>query len=350
MAHSSSIGLSLPSWAAEWTHTAIRSKPKANPKKGIAWHILGAGAIGQLLATKIVEAGLDVTLVTRPKPDPVRVNLEIQRAHLSTTKIFVLASESANFANPIQQLLVTTKSNQVLQALADIGPRLNSTSKIVLLHNGMGTLEAAQQQFSPAQIYCGTTTEGAYRSTARLTAGTQETSSQLIYAGQGTTEIGQMGQSTAPTWIQPLINSSLGFSWQSNIEEVLWRKLLINCAINPLTAIHNCRNGELLANPTLKAELRLIVEELANVAKAVGHQRLASNLFAVVQQVLTQTQDNYASMQQDVQHQRATEIAYINGYLCARAKAKGIATPLNENLVRAVQQLDQACNFTGKCV
>ena len=123
MANSSIIGPSLPSWAAEWTHAAIPSKPKSIPESipetGAAWHILGAGAIGQLLATKYVEAGLDVTLVTRPKPDPVRASLEIQRVHLSTTKNFILACEPANLANPIQQLLVTTKSNQVLQALAD---------------------------------------------------------------------------------------------------------------------------------------------------------------------------------------------------------------------------------------
>lgn len=282
-----------------------------------------------------------MTLVTRPQPQPVRASLAIPRVALTNTKTFHLPCEPANLTGPIDQLLVTTKSNQVLQALEEVSPRLSASTKIVLLHNGMGTLEPAQQLFTPEQIYCGVTTEGAYQQQPANNEAT-ESSKQLVYAGQGSTEIGQIGQAVAPGWVQPLLDSSLGFSWQSSIEVVLWRKLLINCAINPLTAIHNCRNGELLRNPTLNAKLHLLVAELTQVANAIGHKQLANNLIEIVQQVLTLTQDNFASMQQDLHHHRATEIAYINGYLCEQAKLHGIATPLNEELVAAVQRLEQA--------
>lgn len=257
----------------------------------------------------------------------------VTREHLSERKSFTLPCEPANLVSPIQQLLVTTKSNQVQQALADIGPRLNAETKIILLHNGMGTLKAAQEQFAKAQIYCGVTTEGAYQQT--------RPSRQLIYAGLGTTDIGQIGQSTPPTWMCSLLDSSLGFSWHSDIEGVQWRKLLINCAINPLTAMHGCRNGELLSNPALQAQLRLVVAELEAVANAVGHPSLGSNLFDLVEMVATQTQANYSSMQQDVQHHRATEIAYINGYLCEQARQSGVATPMNSGLVAAIQHIEQ---------
>lgn len=288
------------------------------------------------MATKYLEAGFALTLVTRSQPEPAKSSFVVTREDLNESKSFTLACEPANLLKPIQRLLVTTKSNQVQQALVDIGPRLNAETKIILLHNGMGTLKAAQEQFSPAQIYCGVTTEGAYLQTRPLR--------QLIYAGHGTTDIGQIGQTTPPAWIRSLLDSSLGFSWQRDIEVVQWRKLLINCAINPLTAIHGCRNGELLSIPALQAQLRLVVTELEAVAAALGYQSLASNLFDLVEQVATQTQANYSSMQQDVQHQRATEIAYINGYLCEQARLMQVATPMNNGLVAAIQHIEQTYN------
>lgn len=287
------------------------------------------------MATKYLEADFRPTLVTRSQPEPATASLVVTRLHQGKRTAFTLPCEPANLPSPIQRLLVTTKSNQVQQALADVGPRLNAETKIILLHNGMGTLKAAEKQLSAAQIYCGVTTEGAYQQT--------RPSRQLIYAGQGTTDIGQIGQQSPPTWMRSLLDSNLGFSWQSDIEAVQWRKLLINCAINPLTAIHGCRNGELISDPALQAQLRLVVAELEAVANAVGHHALGENLFDLVEVVATQTQANYSSMQQDVQHRRATEIAYINGYLCEQARLVGVETPMNSGLVAAIKHIEQNC-------
>ncbi len=273
-----------------------------------------------------------MTLVTRSQLEPASASLEVTREHLSERKSFTLPCEPANLPSPIQRLIVTTKSNQVQQALADVSPRLNAQTKVILLHNGMGTLKAAEEHLSAAQIYSAITTEGAYQQT--------QPSRQLIYAGQGTTEVGQLGQPMPPAWMHSLLDSSLGFIWHSDIATVQWRKLLINCAINPLTAIHGCRNGELISNPALLAQLRLVVAELEAVANAVGHHRLGENLFDLVEMVATHTQANYSSMQQDVQHQRATEIAYINGYLCEQARLVGVETPMNSGLVAAIKHLE----------
>lgn len=293
--------------------------------------------MGRLMATKFSEAGLTPTLVTRKRAEPARSQLELQRHHAGETKSFTLSIEPTNLNAPIQQLLVTTKSNQVLQALADIKPRIRPQTKIVLLHNGMGVLEALQKDFGADQLYPGVTTEGAYQQTTDNVS-----DPQLVYAGQGITQIGQLGQPKAPEWIQPLLDRPLGYSWHSNIEQALWRKLLVNCAINPLTAIHNRRNGDLLSNPKLRSELDQVLQELAQVARAVGQAELADNLTELVHQVIEGTKDNFASMQQDIQHHRATEIGQINGYLCAQAAVNGIPTPINQTLIEAVSRLEAA--------
>ena len=51
--------------------------------------------------------------------------------------------------------------------------------------------------------------------------------------------------------------------WEARIDEFLWRKLAVNCAVNPLTARHGCLNGELLERTALTRELELVCVEPA---------------------------------------------------------------------------------------
>ncbi|NMU82308.1 2-dehydropantoate 2-reductase, partial [Vibrio parahaemolyticus] len=87
-------------------------------------------------------------------------------------------------------------------------------------------------------------------------------------------------------------------------------KLAINCAINPLTAILQCKNGE-LAKPEFKIQLESITQELVEVMSKEGIAIEFRSLFDTVMQVVNATAENYSSMRQDVFHQRRTEIDFI---------------------------------------
>ena len=128
--------------------------------------------------------------------------------------------------------------------------------------------------------------------------------------------------------------------WQDDINLPLWRKLAINCAINPLTALHNCKNGE-LAQPEFAPELAGICKEVALVMSAEGYPVTASELRQQVDVVVNATAGNFSSMNQDVCHQRQTEIDYISGYLIARAAAHHIDVPHNQRLWQAIKELEK---------
>ena len=114
---------------------------------------------------------------------------------------------------------------------------------------------------------------------------------------------------------------------------------MINCAINPLTAIHGCRNGELLENPQRRQETQALITELAAVSAAAGFAQLALTLQEAVTEVIRATADNTSSMRQDLERGRATEIDAITGYCCRRATALNVPTPLNHQLLQKVQRL-----------
>lgn len=53
-----------------------------------------------------------------------------------------------------------------------------------------------------------------------------------------------------PAWLADLRQAGIAHDWSLDILSRLWRKLALNCAINPLTVLHDCRNGETARAPS----------------------------------------------------------------------------------------------------
>jgi len=127
-----------------------------------------------------------------------------------------------------------------------------------------------------------------------------------------------------------------------NIHQALWKKLAVNCAINPLTALHGCANGELLTQPALRREFDAVCAELAVILAGLGHADIAPGIAEEAARVARATAANRSSMRQDLEAGRETEIAFITGFLCERARAAGLSCPLNEALFAAVRAREQS--------
>ncbi|MEH6825738.1 MAG: 2-dehydropantoate 2-reductase [Motiliproteus sp.] len=300
------------------------------------WYILGAGAIGSLWACYLSLAGHQVRLILR---DPVKLQHFSGQIRLSTPTraqtrehTLSLQAELAHQRAPIQRLLVTTKSYDTLAAIDTISHRLSGSSLIVSLQNGMGQQQQLADRLAECAVYAGTTTEGAYRTPGQ----------QLVHAGRGESWIGPINaaaRALGPTALDSLWQLPLQTGYDDNILNRLWQKLAINAAINGLTAIHNCQNGELANNPAYLEQMQQLCGEVERLAAALKQPLFDRPLFDVALQVATATASNYSSMLQDVRNQRHTEIDFINGYICRQAKRLGIDTPYNQALVNRIGDL-----------
>ncbi|GAA5647257.1 2-dehydropantoate 2-reductase [Vibrio proteolyticus] len=286
--------------------------------------VVGPGAIGSLWACHLALAGHNVSLWSRQHVTSINLAL-------GKTSSLSFANHQRSALTKADMLLVTVKAWQVDAAIRPLIPHLDPRTILLFCHNGMGALDQLAPTLSSHPMVLATTTHGAFKPTPN----------QVNHTGLGHTQLGAYNtQGQQCQFLTDVLHHALpDVQWNEHIQSALWHKLAINCAINPLTALHQCRNGD-LADPQFQAPLEAIIDELVQVMHAesidVSKQALRSN----IHNVIAATATNFSSMQQDVFYQRKTEIDFITGYLLRRATHHGIEVPTNSALYQQIKHTE----------
>ncbi|MGY2163508.1 putative 2-dehydropantoate 2-reductase [Pseudomonas tolaasii] len=280
------------------------------------WHILGAGSLGTLWATRLARAGVPVRLILR---DAARLanyqagaGLTLVEQGLEQT--YPVIGETPDSPEPIRRLLVACKAYDAQSAVAQLQHRLAPDAELVLLQNGLGSQDAVAAQLPQARCLFASSTEGAFR----------DGDWRVVFAGHGYTWLGDAAHPTPPPWLEDLHAAGIPHAWSTDILTRLWRKLALNCAINPLTVLYQCRNGGLQAH---QCEVATLCAELAELLECCGQPAAAEGLLSEVERVIQATAANYSSMYQDVANARRTEISYLLGYACQAAARHQLVLP-----------------------
>lgn len=296
----------------------------------MSWHILGAGSLGSLWAVRLARSGLPVQLILR---DPSRLTAFHRAGGLTLveqgrSQRYPIAAQTADDPAPIRRLLLACKAYDAEAAVARLAPRLAANAELILLQNGLGSQAAVAAQVPQARCILASSTEGAFR----------DGDFRVVFAGHGHTWLGDPLDLSPPGWLGELERSGIVHDWSLDILSRLWRKLALNCAINPLTVLYDCRNGGLSEHP---AELATLCAELAELLETCGQPAAARDLHDEVLRVIQATAANYSSMHQDVRQGRRTEVAYLLGHACAAAQRHDLALPhLRALHARLLKHLD----------
>lgn len=297
--------------------------PPSPPAAPAPWHVLGAGAIGGLWAMRLAARPLPVILIGRDGRTARR--LRLQEGDAVQERGFCQVRAGAT--GPLRQLLVTTKGQDTRAALEPLLPDLCAGATVVLLQNGMGTEDWLGAARPDLGLLVAITTDGVFR----------PAHDSLVLAGRGDTWLGARAE--ADVALAQATAGELGMAFAADIRERRWLKLAMNCAINPLTALRQCRNGELLQAADALATMRETCAEVARVMRAEGLPATGEALFALACDTARKTADNLSSMRADADAGRPTEIDFLNGFVVARGRLHGIPTPANAGLVAAVRAL-----------
>ncbi|HFL7937081.1 putative 2-dehydropantoate 2-reductase [Pseudomonas putida] len=285
------------------------------------WHILGAGSLGSLWACRLARAGKAVRLILR---DGQRLHAYQQSGGLTLVeqdqpRHYAIPAETAQAQGPIHRLLVACKAYDAAQAIAGVAPRLAEGAEVLLLQNGLGSQDEVSDLIPHARCIFASSTEGAFR----------EGEWQVRFAGHGFNWLGDPRNPAMPAWFDDLHEAGIPAEWTVDILTRLWRKLALNCAINPLTVLHECQNGGLLGH---LGEVDALCAELVQLLRRCGQPEAADELSEEVQRVILATAANYSSMYQDVRAGRRTEVYYLLGHACRAARRHGLQLPLLERL------------------
>ena len=296
------------------------------------WYILGAGSIGCLWAANIHKTfGTAPVMIVRNREHYVDRNARqssLTLTHLDKTESqhpvrIVTANE---ITVPIHQLIVCTKADDALGAVESLRTVLAKDCNVLLLQNGMGSQQAITEAFPEQNIWAGSSTDGAWL----------KKTLHVCHAGQGITEVGRFNHDTVSAWLSQFQRFSLTVKASDNIEQTLWQKLAVNSAINGLTAMFDCQNGQLL-----EADKKPLMDELINefilVDKILG-KRTEGSLHQKVYEVCRLTASNRSSTCMDARLQRKTELAYINGYLIKIAGQHGLELPAHHQLMEKLSE------------
>ncbi|MCY0108507.1 putative 2-dehydropantoate 2-reductase [Pseudomonas monsensis] len=293
------------------------------------WHVLGAGSLGTLWATRLARAGLAVRLIVR---DAERLRSYNAAGGLTLVEhgeanTYAVPAQTTDDPEPIRRLLVACKAYDTENAVAGLASRLTADAELILLQNGLGSQDAVANRVPQARCISASSTEGAFR----------DGDWRVVFAGHGYTWLGDVAHAVAPIWLDDLDAAKIPHAWSTDILTRLWRKLALNCAINPLTVLHDCRNGGLQAH---HCEVAILCAELIELLQRCGQPAAADNLQQEVERVILATAANYSSMYQDVASRRRTEISYLLGHACKVATRHQLHLPhLNQLQVRLVAHL-----------
>ncbi|MCC3732166.1 2-dehydropantoate 2-reductase [Rouxiella badensis] len=283
--------------------------------------VLGCGALGQLWLSTLYQQGHDVQGWVRIPQPFCAVNVISPDGTAFNRN---LPTNDPQHLADSELLIVTLKAWQVSSALGTLLPKLNENCSVLLLHNGMGTVDELPAHRQP--ILLGATTHAA-----------RHEGNAIIHVAAGITHIGPANQrgAGASYLADPLHSALPDVAWHDNILPSLWNKLAVNCVINPLTAVYNCTNGDLIAHGEM---IESICGEVAEVMAIEGYQTHKESMLSYVYQVIDTTSANHSSMLQDIRTQRHTEVDYITGYVLRRGRSHGLQLPMNNKLFEMIKR------------
>ena len=288
--------------------------------------VLGAGAIGSLYGARLSKLN-DVTLVARQE-HAEKINKNGLKITGEENNVYKLkATTEINEIEDDTLIILTTKVHRSKDAIEPIKNLIKKDTIILCLQNGLHSEEVVKEIVNGKCIVLrGITAVGA----TFLEAGTVQFNN-LSYTK---IEESPVSKELADNFDECGLKANVS----ENLKEDVWKKLILNCVLNPLSAILRRDNGG-MSDEGLNALKQLIVDECLKVANKDG----ATFDFDFVEAINNGIEGsrNLSSMYQDILKEKKTEIDYLNGAVVELGKKYGIKCPVNEALITIIREMEK---------
>jgi 2-dehydropantoate 2-reductase len=303
--------------------------------------VVGAGAMGCLFAARMAEAGARVTVID---VDPLRLDAIRSRGIVltddaGTRAVRVEAALAEHFPGPVDLLLLFTKGMHSAAAIASVAHLQRHGPVALTLQNGIGNAEQLAAVFGADRVLMGTALIPADL-TAPCGVETHGFASLQLGAFAGA------GVGTVDRIADLLERSGFEVHRHSDILAAVWQKLAFNAALNAIGMICAVPNAG-LNNPAGRRIATAVVDETSAVATSKGLTLDRDHILANIDAALREHGGHKASMLQDRESGRPSEIETINGAIAVEGKRAGVATPVCDTLADLVRIIEAAGRLPG---
>jgi len=285
--------------------------------------VIGPGAMGCLFAARLAKSGAKVYLVDYRQDRAERLEKGGITVDTADGTLTERPAVTGHVPTGLDLIIVLTK------AYSTAALRFPPETPVLTLQNGLGNVETLCSVLGSARVLVGATSEAA----------TLLREGHVRHAAPGVTSLGAW--TSCPTGLAAEILEKADFDVNvTNAPgQLIWEKVAINAGINPLSAILNVPNGQLLELTEIRQLMRDLVVEAAKVASTEGY-RFEHSLVEIAEQVCRDTADNISSMLQDTRAGRQTEIDAISGEILRRAQVASLPTPRTRVVYQLVRGLE----------
>ena len=281
--------------------------------------IIGAGSIGLLFAAYISRV-LEVTIYTRSAEQAMEINKNgiVLKKRGEQTISVIKALPIKEWKGNEDLTIIAVKQYQLPPIMEKINQLSHLPKNLLFLQNGMGHLKLLETM-PLTNIFIGSVEHGALKVNPYTVAHNGEAATKVaVFKGD-------------PACLFEFVYSApqeFPLVFKKDYSTMLISKLVVNAVINPLTAILQVENGELIKNPYYFHVLKKLYAEISSILKLENSD---AHLLQIID-ICKNTSANRSSMLKDIEASRMTEVDAILGFILEEARNKGIIAPQVENL------------------
>jgi 2-dehydropantoate 2-reductase len=299
--------------------------------------VVGCGAVGSLFAAHLALLE-DVEVwaydLAREHVDAInRAGLRLSGAGEIVGKL--RATADAAELPPCEFGIVATKAMHTSAAMGATA-HVFAEGCVATVQNGLGNEEAIAEHV--ARVIRGTT----------FPAGKLLEPGHVQWDVKGDTTLGPFEPQPAPAQeiarlAEAIDRAGMPTKAVADARGPQWRKVIFNASTNPVGALTGLTHGRVCEDPALRRLVSGLVDEGKAVAAAQSIELDADPEELIDHAAKPEVAyDHKASMLQDVEARRATEIDFLNGGIARFGRELGVPTPLNHAITQLIKGLEAA--------
>jgi 2-dehydropantoate 2-reductase len=297
--------------------------------------VMGAGAVGSYYGAMLARAGHAVTLIARPAHVQAieRDGLQLERGGMVESVRLAANSELAPLRDA-DLVLCCVKSTDTDAVARQMAPLLRDDAVVMSLQNGVDNADTLARH-----LRCGVVPTVVYVATAMAAPG------HVVHHGRGDLVIGALrGAEVDDGALRALValfaTAETPVRIVPDVAAELWRKLLVNCAYNAISALAQAPYAQLAARTEVVAVQTALVHEVVAVAAAAGVTLSLQDALDATARIAAAMPAQLSSTAQDMARRKPSEIDHLNGFVARRGRELGVPTPVNQTLHALVKLVE----------